>query len=148
MTRGGENLLVFIGLFAILALFCWPVVYWGLRHARFTRELEHAERLRALECGETLPKDRGVNPGVAIGVAVPCTTFGVALVASFCNAGLYAWPAAGAVGVAAVICGTILALNPPPPPPRRPGPPLSRDREANAKPALDPDAIDVVGRRG
>ena len=142
MFHHSEELLFFIcGIVLVLGLFVWPIMYLGLRQARYARELEHAERLKALECGELLPQDRGTNPGVAIGVSVPCTAFGVALVASFFNAGVYAWPAAGAVGVAAVICGTILALNPPP---HRPGPP----REANSKPAFDPDAIDVVGRRG
>ena len=33
-----------------------PVIL-GLRHARLERELEHAERMKALELGRTLPKD-------------------------------------------------------------------------------------------
>ncbi len=129
------------GVMVALGVFVWPIVFWGLRHARFDRELEHAERLRAIDCGTVLPKDKGPNPGVSIGVGVPSVAFGTALVATFFNAGLYAWPAAGAASIAAVICGTILALSPPPCPPHLP-------RDAGAKPALDPDALDTVSRRG
>jgi hypothetical protein len=78
-------------------------------------------------------------------VGVPTIALGLAMAATFFNAGLYAWPAAGAVGVAAVICGTVLAIHQPKAPAigTRPAPVAS-----NNKVPTDPDAYDVAGRRG
>lgn len=88
----------------------------GIRHSRFEREIEHAERMKALELGMTLPKDAPwwtpTRVAVAIGAAVPLGCFLLALAASESSpANQLAWPAACGVGVVSVICGTILALR-------------------------------------
>ena len=45
-----------------------PVVL-GIRHARLERELEHAERMKALELGRTLPEDEPwwTPPRISVG---------------------------------------------------------------------------------
>src|SRR4051794_15887477 len=62
-----------------------PVVM-GLRHARRERELEHTERIRALELGRTLPRDESwwtlPKITVLIGLGVPFVAFTCALQAS------------------------------------------------------------------
>ena len=121
----------------------------GLKHARFLREVEHAERMRAMELGQTLAEDESWSPAniaVAIGAGVPIGSLGIAWLASkslgFAPIGPI-WNAAGMVGLAGVICGSILAAN------------LfsARDRATVApaqdrKPTFDPDTFDVVGSRG
>ncbi|MBX6312357.1 MAG: hypothetical protein IRY99_05470 [Isosphaeraceae bacterium] len=128
--------MLFIGLFIG---WLWHICLVSLRNEQRKRELEHAERLKAIECGYPLDQVKPTNPAIAMGVGVPSTTFGLAFVATILDAGEFAWPAAAVVGLAGVICGTILALRAPQP--IRHEPPAS-------KPALDPDAFDVVSRRG
>ncbi len=120
----------------------------ALKHARFVREREHAERMKALELGLALPEDESWTPAgiaVAIGVGVPLGSLAIAWLAGQ-TSHVAAQPlavSAGAIGLGGVICGTILALR------------HSSDRQRLAslyppeeKLAYDPDTFDVVGSRG
>ena len=121
----------------------------ALKHARFLREREHAERMKALEMGLTLPRDESRSPaGVAfgVGVVVPIASMLVAWVATrdynVVDTPIeMIWKTAAWVGVSGVIGGTVLASQQI----------LKRDRPAPApheKLAYDPDTFDVVGSRG
>ena len=120
----------------------------GFKHARFLREKEHAERMKALELGRTLAEDESWTPAniaVAIGAGVPLGSLGIAWLAGQTSP-FVAQPisvAAGIIGLGGVICGTILALR------------HSSTRHQQAFPyqseeklAYDPDTFDVVGSRG
>ena len=121
--------------------FVWHISLAGIRNEQRKSELQNQERMKAIECGYPLDQVKPVNAAVSIGVGVPGTAFGCAIVASLfsSNASHYAWPAAGAVGLAAVICGTLLALKSPQTP--------TQDF-LNRKPMMEDDAYDVAGRRG
>ncbi len=90
-----------------------PVVM-GLKHARLERELEHAERMKALELGRTLPQDEPwwtpLRVSLAFGVGVP---IGVSACAAFATVfsgfqdGI--WVGSMAVGVCGVLSGSWLA---------------------------------------
>lgn len=134
----------------IVALLVTVPVVAGVFYALRVRGLEHLERMRAIELGQSLPgegEDCTWTPAklcLAIGLGVPVGVFGVVWLASqAAHVGSEAWQAAGFVGVAGVVCGTVLAL-------RLPG---SRNRQtfsnvANSKPVQDPDTYDVAGQRG
>jgi hypothetical protein len=121
----------------------------GIKHAKLLREVEHAERMRAMELGQTLPGDQSLTPGsvaVFIGAGVPIAAMVIAWMAgrSIHEEGpLEAiWMTAGMVGLGGVICGTVLGAQQ-----------FSKRDQAAAvsaeeKLAFDPDAYDVVGRRG
>ena len=119
------------------------IVWLGIRSEQRKRELEHAERMRAIEAGRPLPGDLPWwTPGrvaVAIGAGVPLGAFAVAgsTVIGGDIGPEFVWPSAGAVGVAAVICGTVLAA-------RLPHPTSAPEGRA-AKPYVDPDAFEVAG---
>jgi hypothetical protein len=124
-----------------------PVIL-GFRQERRKRELEHTERIKALELGRILPTDESwwtlPRISVAIGVGVPAAVFFCAGQASASLADPEpAWVAAGLVGVAAVLSGSILAgrhcL-------RREE--LTRAPGYDVKPLIDADEYDVVSRRG
>jgi hypothetical protein len=149
--------MVFLGLIAIVG---------GFLHSLRGRHLLHQERMKALELGRELPDDvkstgievaeaagsRGAEGG-APALARKCfsTAFWVALV-GFIFASQGAWAnqgvaivipiaiaaSAGAIGITAMICGTILATRTPPGP--APG--------ASTKAFVESDAFDVVSRRG
>jgi hypothetical protein len=120
----------------------------GIKYARFLRETEHRERMRALELGRKLPQDDiGWTPArisVAIGAGVPVGVFFCAWMASQA-AGFHEviWAMAGGVGITAVISGSVLAHKH-----------FTRLAEAeslalaNHKAPLDADAYDVVSARG
>jgi hypothetical protein len=132
----------------ILALFI-PIVIaptgMAFKHARHKREYEHTERMRALELGRVLPKDESwwtpARIGLVIGGVVPISAMGSAMIGSDI-AGFHEeiWMAAAIVGAAGVICGTILAGK------QFFG--TGHADQAVEKPQYDPDAYDVVGRRG
>jgi hypothetical protein len=126
-----------------------------VKHAHRRRELEHAERIRAMELGRTLPGDEPVlSPEklcAGIGIVVPIGSLLVGWLA--CESLGFRdeiWVLASMVALAGVIGGTILAA-------KHMG---IRERErARAAgyhnpaqhgkgEAYDPDTIDVVGRRG
>jgi hypothetical protein len=120
-----------------------------LRHARLERELEHAERIKALELGRTLPQDEPwwtpARICVAIGAGVPIGVFGLAFLAGqTMHDAEPAWIAAGMVGVAGVLCGTFLA-----------GRYITHSSPSKwvvdlgqTKPDVEADAFDVVSSRG
>src|SRR5262249_23690460 len=89
-----------------------PIIL-GIRFERYKRELEHAERIKALELGRSLPGDGSwwtlPRISVAIGAGVPSAVFFCAWQAS---SSLHnpepAWAFAGIVGLAAVISGSVL----------------------------------------
>lgn len=116
----------------------------GCKHATRARELTHAERMRALELGRRLPQDQPwwtpARLGLAIGAGVPLAVFVCAAVAT-AAAGFQdgIWIATLAVGLTAVVCGSILAgrsaLG-------------GTGNERVDKPFVEEDAFDVVGARG
>jgi hypothetical protein len=118
----------------------------GIRHDRRKREMEHIERMKALEFGRTLPQDEPwLSPAklaALIGGAVPLGVFvsvGTATSSSGFHDGM--WIAATLVGTAAVICGTVLVTS-------------LHKRDATSsespstKPYVEEDAYDVVSSRG
>lgn len=124
-------------------------VWLGIRHAARERQMEHEERMRALELGRPMPGDGPWwSPGrvvVAIGAGVPIGVFSVVWLAILTTGtdGSFAWPAAGGVSLAAVICGTILAVHLPQQ--AQSHSPLDSRSE---KPAFDPEAYDIAGQHG
>jgi hypothetical protein len=144
------------GLFVFLAL---PIVLHH-RGERRKRELEHIERMRAIDAGRPYPGQKGfglsglpkwVVPNiiaVSIGAVVP---LGVFLFAFLTNliVGFHEdiWMAAGGVGLGSVICGTVLAYGTF----QKLG--SSDENEGfaayrNSKPHVEDDAYDVVSSRG
>jgi hypothetical protein len=115
----------------------------AFKHAAKLRELEHAEKRRALELGRFNPADGEwtVNSriGAGIGAGVPIVSMIAALVATL-EAGFHEeiWMFSGMVGIASVICGTVLAAS---------GRSAAK-APSDAKPVYEPDAFDVVGTRG
>lgn len=128
-----------------------PTALW-LRHARIVREMEHAERMRALEVGVDLRPVAGLTwPGaavcIALGAGVPVVTFALAIAAVILGEvepPVFTVPLILGLGgiVAAWVLGNRLSSAP-----------SAVDGRASAwptaKPAhYDPDAFDVVGSRG
>jgi hypothetical protein len=118
----------------------------GIRHDRRKRELEHIERMKALELGRTLPQDEPwLSPAklaALIGGAVPLGVFasvGTATASSGFHDGL--WVAATLVGTAAVISGATVACQSERS--RKTSDPVAVD-----KPYVEEDAYDVVSSRG
>jgi hypothetical protein len=117
----------------------------AFRHARFLRQVEHDERMRAMELGQTLAEDQSWTPGsiaMSIGAGVPIASMFIAFIAAGQGGSEAIWMAAAMIGVAGVISGSVLA-----------GMQFSkRDQSSTVTPeekaAYDPDAFDVVGRRG
>jgi len=122
----------------------------AMRQARLERELEHAERMKALELGRTLPRDESwFSPSricVAFGVGVPIGVFLCAVAAASDShaSPILIWLSAGVVGLAGVLSGAVLAY-------RHFEHTANGRREADyagPKPMVDDDAFDVVGSRG
>jgi hypothetical protein len=136
--------IVAIGLPLILV----PIIL-GFRYERYKRELEHAERIKALELGRTLRRDDSwwtlPRISVAIGAGVPAVVFFCAWQASeSLQEPEPAWIGAGIVGVVAVVSGSVLAARYY----------LGRDESAHVgygldgKSQIDADAFDVASSRG
>jgi hypothetical protein len=130
------------------------------RGERRKRELEHIERLTAIEVGRSYPgeitnKLLALPPSAIpyviaalIGALVPVAVFGCALLSTLLF-GIQKdiWIAAGMVGLASVMCGATLA-----------GTVFQSSQSAceaedsrsfvNSKPHIDEDAYDVVSARG
>lgn len=126
-----------------------PVVL-GLKFARFQRELEHAERMKALEMGCTLPRDETywhpARIAVTIGAGVPIGVFTCALISTESSGFRQdVWMSSMVVGLTSVICGTVLAA-------RHFNHRAENERIATlrtvSKPVFEEDAFDVVGSRG
>ncbi|WP_435020514.1 hypothetical protein TA3x_001870 [Tundrisphaera sp. TA3] len=123
-----------------------------IRSSQKKREMEHRERMKALEFGRTLPGDESewspMRVATKIGAGVPLGLMGIAWLTSMTvrdrDVIQAAWVGGGAISFIAVICGAILAL-------RAFGLDhrlrLAQD-EAARKPTFDPDAYDHVGTRG
>jgi hypothetical protein len=115
----------------------------GIKHARYLREVEHVERMRAMELGHRPADEHSWTPaGIAgsIGAGVPIAVMFIAFIAAPRTGPADAlWMAAGMIGVAGVICGSILAAMQ-----------FSKGNRPSTveKPSYDPDQFDVVGRRG
>jgi hypothetical protein len=124
----------------------------GIWQERRKNEIAHLERMKRFEMGlPDWPADRAWPRAlvcIAIGAGVPVTAFVVTLIAYLNkdvvgNDGI--WVAPSVVSVLSVLSGGLLARQL-----------LGRTGEsgrqplsaANGKPAADPDAYDVVGRRG
>jgi hypothetical protein len=125
-----------------------PIIL-GIRNERYKRELEHAERIKALELGRTLSTADSwwtlPRISVAIGAGVPAAVFFCAWQASQSLPDPEPpWIGAGIVGMAAVISGSVLAARSYP----------RRDESMQAaggldnKSRIDADAFDVVSSRG
>jgi len=140
-------LLFFAAVFGSLIFVGLPV---GLYYQQERRklELEHAERIKAIELGRSLPGETANGAwsipsklAASVGVGVPISVFGCATVASMAT-GFHEgiWIATAMVGLGSVLCGTILAgqafgLG-------------KSSRAADSKPMIPEDAYDVVGSRG
>jgi hypothetical protein len=116
------------------------------RHERRKRELEHIERMRALELGRILPQDEPwwspARIALLIGAGVPSVAYlsvGLASTSVGYHEGM--WIAAAIVGMSGVISGSILA-----------GQSLNRYKTSEpfdaSKPSVEEDAYDVVSARG
>jgi hypothetical protein len=121
-------------------------IWFGGRQQQRKREMEHIERMKALEFGRTLPQDEPWSSpariGALIGVVVPLGVFlSVAIATSAAGFHEGMWIAAGMVGMASVIAGATLA-----------GQSIhhqkTSDRTAIVKPYVEDDAYDVVSSRG
>ena len=122
----------------------------ALHQAHRRKELEHEERMAAMNMGLP-PSPHGLNwPAamvcIAVGAGVPIGTFAVALIATVVGevpGGI--WVAPVFVSFAAIKMAEKLAFR------TLKGKPevrASSAPKAAAKPAFDPEAFEVVGRRG
>lgn len=126
-----------------------------LKHRHQKREWRHQERLRALDLGLPAPDtDRGIGSGtvVAIGAGVPIASVIGALLASSSvpyDANEYMailaiiWGCAIIISTGALVTSLVLGFMV-----TRSRKPLTEDQVAAFKPAYEPDAYDVVSRRG
>jgi hypothetical protein len=139
-----------IGLMIVVGLPVWM----GIRQNRRDRDLQHAERMKALELG-LIPPGEAPRPwtpvrlAAAIGLWVPIAVFGGAFLAA--SSGYREpgpWWAAGSIGVAAVLSGTFLILRLPATAWTTDLPRSDPIPRAQKFPVTDPDAFDVAGRRG
>jgi hypothetical protein len=124
-----------------------PLAIWrGARIAHRKRELEHMERMRAMELGLTLPQDEPrLSPskiGAMIAVAVPLGAF-ISAATATSEAGYHEviWLAAAMAGTAGVICGSVLVTT-------AIRKPAHSSAPAIEKPYIEEDAYDVVSSRG
>lgn len=126
-----------------------PCSLW-MKHLRFVRELEHRERIRAMELGRNFLGDESwwsaPRISVALGVFQPLGLFFLAWLASeeMRGMGELIWFTSMIVAGMGVLGGTVIAWVH-----------FSRiARQANpqgytfTKPEFDADAFDVVGSRG
>lgn len=122
-------------------------VHFGLRQEKLKRELEHKERMMALEMGRSLPGDlpwlSPLRVGFLIATVVPIGVFGFAFLTDR-GSGFHAdiWRSAGMVSIFALVCGAVVACV------------ASRQGQNHAdlrqveKAPVDEDAYDVVSSRG
>jgi hypothetical protein len=118
----------------------------GIRHDWRKRELEHIQRMKALELGRTLPQDEPwLSPtriGAFVATIVPIGVFIIARLATE-SAGYQEtiWVTAMMVGLAGVIGGSVLVATS-----AKKG--AGSPNSAVAKPFVEEDAYDVVSSRG
>lgn len=147
VSRGVPIAFVGVGTLFIIGAFVLSIIWLVTRNGRREREMEHLERLRALEVGMPLPGDgpwwTPNRVAAGIGVGVPVFAFATAFLTTIVGHGpqvIAIWVGTAAVSVAAIICGTVLTVHLPKA--------AAQASRLNAKPAFDPDAYDVAGRRG
>jgi hypothetical protein len=151
-------------LMAVFTLFLFSIVtlpiFLHFRGERRKRELDHIERMRAIEVGRAYPGEskfglsgvpQWIVPhviAVSIGALVPLGVFLCAFLASLI-VGYHkdVWLAATMVGLGAVIGGTVLASGAFQKMPSS-GAPEQAESYMNSKPHIDEDAYDVVSSRG
>lgn len=119
----------------------------GFKMAQRKREYEHLERMKALETGQSLPSRTAWPAAVtltAIGAGVPMAAFLFTFLASVSA------QVPGEIWMAPVFATLLSSLVTGNLAPKLLSPPKAAlpDHLANGKPAYDPDAYDVVGRRG
>ena len=127
----------------MLPMFLVPTIM-AMKQTQRRREWEHLERMKALELGRPLPSAQ-VWPAlatIAIGAIMPMGVFIVAWLASPSASGS-AFEGAAFVGVCGVFAGAFLGKRLFAERSTKPA-----DLETIAKPRFDPEAYDVVGRRG
>ncbi len=124
-------------------------VHFGIRLERTKRELEHKERMRALELGRSLPGDGSwlspLRAGVLVAAGVPIGVIGFVSLSSLAlgyREGT--WQVAGVVSCFAVVCGTVLTSLASA---RQLQTPLESAARAD-KEHVEDDAYDVVSARG
>jgi hypothetical protein len=132
-----------------MAAFLIPIIVvptaLAFKHARRVRELEHLERMRAIELGRLQPGDESWSTPArivtSIGAGVPIASMIIAFLESQQHGYRFeTWFFCGCTALAGVIGGTCLASRY-----------LLVPREADpaaSKPVYDPDAFDVVSSRG
>jgi hypothetical protein len=155
MATGDFVFMSTLSLFSVVAL---PTVL-HFRAERRKRELEHIERMRAIEVGRTYPGELKNSLlafpqwapqliSLAIGAAVPLGVFLFAFLSTLI-VGFHKefWIGAGIVGLGGVICGACLAATV-----SHPGSTAHEPEQSgsyvDSKPLVDEDAYDVVSSRG
>jgi hypothetical protein len=123
----------------------------GMKHAARKREFEHQERMKALEMGRPFPGSDAWASAVAIsiGAVVPLGALFVAWLTTVTTSSPHQegpWEAAGITGALSVCCGSMLAWRMAGG--RVRGQKAGADPNTNGKATYDPDAYDVVSRRG
>lgn len=119
------------------------------KHLQKRRELEHTERMRALEVGLLLPKDQGfwtrgrLSAGFGLFLPMASLTMAWMFTESHSRVGEFVWPAVSMISLLGVLAGWRLASKLPGPPPIS-----QRFAESLKSHAYDPDEFDVVSRRG
>ena len=148
--------LLMLGMFGVVTL---PFVL-HFRGERRKRELDHIERMRAIEVGRSYPGETrnaflaipqwamphviAISIGAVVPLGVFVCTFLTSLIVGYHKE---IWIPAGMVGIASVICGTVLgshalqitASN---------GDSDRSDSFSSSKPLVEEDAYDVVSSRG
>ena len=123
-------------------------IYMGIRHDRYKRELEHKERMLALELGRTLPGDISwfstQRIGLLMGAIVPVCLFGYAgLLTQSHGYHPQIWESCSIVGTLSILSGAVLVVIGGAKDSRTPG--VSPRGE---KVPVEEDAYDVVSARG
>jgi hypothetical protein len=140
-----EQLASLAGL-ALLAI--WSMT--GIKNAHRRKEMEHLERIKALEMG-VVPQPGGLDwPSaavcIAIGAGVPIGSFAVAWLAALtADVPRVIWVAPVFVSFSAISAARKLAYRAIDP---KSGAKKSIKSAPIGKPEFDPDAFDVVGSRG
>jgi small-conductance mechanosensitive channel len=133
----------------LVLIFAFVLVLVLLNFSQRRRELEHEERMKARQMDQPIPERHPEWPQamicIAIGAGVPIAAFlftALATLSQKVDSGIF-W-APGIVGIAAVYYGYCLATQLI----SGSNPDQEEEAEDTGKPAIDADAIDVVGQRG
>jgi putative exporter of polyketide antibiotics len=144
MPSGSASAFMITLLAAMILAIPLLAIVLGVRQSRYEREVEHRERMKALELGRSLPRDASFwSPNTlcaAMGIILPLALFALAF--SFTRFMKTedteaVWVFASLTAMTGMICGTVLAVLLPR---REPAP-------SDTKPMFDPDALDTTSRR-